>query len=660
MGSKSSRERFGEDDTDEAERESVQSTVDSRPSTDQLGRGSGTYRSVGTSTSTQRTETPAHRTTGRDDNEATRGSRDTVDYDPGPGQRTLSTRYGIDIRKEDRARRLQRLESDFGSDRVRRWADEGMPVETMGKPRDMQAFRRRQSDRPSDMPTDIERRNEASRQRNAAGDGDDGAVSDTQVPDIVRAVVSSRGTSLNESVQREMTSKMGGSFEDVRVHTGARAAKAAEAINARAFTVGNHIAFNNGEYDPGSTEGQRLLAHELTHVRQQTDGAVSLLPADEASQADDLATTPRAVVDRESDAETAGPRTVRRLGTAMHVQPKLQVGSLSSPAEREAERVAEAVVRSDKDVSDSGIRGGPSSAGIQRQPKDGADTGASGESSTQEEPDTGTSESSDSAIVTVEFNAFIPGSYGPWVPEPPAPDTGVPVTNCQFKTDERSFGERGTSRIYKQGTASVSTAGFRVLNTTGGSYASHRRCKRYPKSAGLRGETGGDDSSAPDAGTSGRDAGMSGGGRAQDSPAEGHWGPVASATASENGSESGTGSTCGASFNFVGNGAYPFLKQVAPTIDFDVNVNVLAVQGPNGVGIRVDFAGSHNMFPGYEGIVEIDGNRSVEYTYDPQDHGHAGPNPINLGNWKNIGDEDESTWHEAPAPPDCAGQSFRR
>ncbi len=52
-------------------------------------------------------------------------------------------------------------------------------------------------------------------------------------------------------------------------------------INARAFTVGNHIAFNHGEYDPESAEGQRVIAHELAHVRQQTGGALSMLPQED-------------------------------------------------------------------------------------------------------------------------------------------------------------------------------------------------------------------------------------------------------------------------------------------------------------------------------------------------------------------------------------------
>ncbi len=59
-------------------------------------------------------------------------------------------------------------------------------------------------------------------------------------------------------------------FSRVRVHTEEQAADSAKAINARAFTVGNHIVFATGEYSPNSVSGQHLLAHELTHVVQQS------------------------------------------------------------------------------------------------------------------------------------------------------------------------------------------------------------------------------------------------------------------------------------------------------------------------------------------------------------------------------------------------------
>jgi hypothetical protein len=60
-------------------------------------------------------------------------------------------------------------------------------------------------------------------------------------------------------------------FADVRVHTDAPSAESARAINARAFTLEQDIVFDEGAYAPGTVEGQRLLAHELTHVAQQRE-----------------------------------------------------------------------------------------------------------------------------------------------------------------------------------------------------------------------------------------------------------------------------------------------------------------------------------------------------------------------------------------------------
>ncbi len=59
----------------------------------------------------------------------------------------------------------------------------------------------------------------------------------------------------------------------VRLHTDARAAESAQAVQANAYTVGSQIVFGSGQYDPGSAGGRRLLAHELAHVAQQTTDA---------------------------------------------------------------------------------------------------------------------------------------------------------------------------------------------------------------------------------------------------------------------------------------------------------------------------------------------------------------------------------------------------
>ena len=64
---------------------------------------------------------------------------------------------------------------------------------------------------------------------------------------------------------RLVRAAFGQDFREVRVHTGERAADAARAIHARAFTTGPDIVFGNGQYRPETRDGQRLLAHELTH-----------------------------------------------------------------------------------------------------------------------------------------------------------------------------------------------------------------------------------------------------------------------------------------------------------------------------------------------------------------------------------------------------------
>ncbi len=65
-------------------------------------------------------------------------------------------------------------------------------------------------------------------------------------------------------------------FGDVRIHTDTRAAESAQAIDALAYTVGRNVVFGEGQYAPTTAEGQRLIAHELTHVTQQTEIVDSL------------------------------------------------------------------------------------------------------------------------------------------------------------------------------------------------------------------------------------------------------------------------------------------------------------------------------------------------------------------------------------------------
>lgn len=83
------------------------------------------------------------------------------------------------------------------------------------------------------------------------------------------------GGSLDKSTQSEMGSAYGWDFKDVRVHTGQEADQINRELNSRAFTTGRDIYFRDGAYEPGSSDGRRLLSHELAHVVQQGSGAVT-------------------------------------------------------------------------------------------------------------------------------------------------------------------------------------------------------------------------------------------------------------------------------------------------------------------------------------------------------------------------------------------------
>ncbi len=82
------------------------------------------------------------------------------------------------------------------------------------------------------------------------------------------------GQALDSNVQTKMSESTGQDFGDVRVHTGPESHALNEQLSAKAFTTGPDIFFREGAYDPGSSGGQELLAHELTHVAQQRSGSV--------------------------------------------------------------------------------------------------------------------------------------------------------------------------------------------------------------------------------------------------------------------------------------------------------------------------------------------------------------------------------------------------
>jgi hypothetical protein len=92
-------------------------------------------------------------------------------------------------------------------------------------------------------------------------------------PPIVHDVLSSPGKPLDTATRSFMEPRFGYDFGGVRLHTDAKAAESARAVGALAYTVGQNVVFGSGQHTPHTAGGQRLIAHELTHVMQQSSKA---------------------------------------------------------------------------------------------------------------------------------------------------------------------------------------------------------------------------------------------------------------------------------------------------------------------------------------------------------------------------------------------------
>jgi len=96
-----------------------------------------------------------------------------------------------------------------------------------------------------------------------------------EIAAVVQATVSTAGQPLDRETRAFLEPRFGHDFSKVRVHTDAGAARSARAVDAMAYTIGTDIVFDHGRYQPRQREGQKLLAHELTHVVQQSQPAMS-------------------------------------------------------------------------------------------------------------------------------------------------------------------------------------------------------------------------------------------------------------------------------------------------------------------------------------------------------------------------------------------------
>jgi hypothetical protein len=141
----------------------------------------------------------------------------------------------------------------------------------------------------------------------------------SEVPPIVHDVLRSPGQSLDANSRAFMEPRFGHDFSGVRVHADARAAESARAVNALAYTVGRDVVFGVGQYAPSTSYGQRLLAHELTHVAQQgsslgsPNNYLNIDPPDNTfeRQASNVAK----LVEENVLSTTQGPRSVKKNGS---------------------------------------------------------------------------------------------------------------------------------------------------------------------------------------------------------------------------------------------------------------------------------------------------------------------------------------------------------
>lgn len=140
---------------------------------------------------------------------------------------------------------------------------------------------------------------------------------DNQVPPVVHSVLRESGRPLEAETRDFMESRFGYDFSAVRVHADSRAAESAQAVRARAYTVGGDIVFGAGQYSTATEGGQRLLAHELAHVVQQGGSAAGIQPS--AITASDHPTEREADAAAEAVLSGRHPRVaLKSPGTMLH------------------------------------------------------------------------------------------------------------------------------------------------------------------------------------------------------------------------------------------------------------------------------------------------------------------------------------------------------
>lgn len=192
----------------------------------------------------------------------------------------------------------------------------------------------------------VKRSLRAWRDRQDAEGGATGVQRKPQIP-------SGGGAPLPGAVKSKMEGKLGADLSDVKIHTGGDSEKASEDLNAKAFTIGNDVHFGSGQFDPSSKEGEKLIAHELTHVVQGQRGGGDSRGGD-AQRAEENKTESEGEAPEGADGEA------------------LEVSNPDEPAEKEADEVSEKVVEGDESAVAMEGTGDHDAKRAQRKPANAA------------------------------------------------------------------------------------------------------------------------------------------------------------------------------------------------------------------------------------------------------------------------------------------------
>lgn len=160
-------------------------------------------------------------------------------------------------------------------------------------------------------------------------------------PPIVQDVLGSPGQPLDPQTRAFMEPRFGHDFSQVRIHADTHAAESTKAVNAHAYTVGQHVAFADAAFDPHSQAGRRLLAHELTHVVQQANRSSSASGITIGAASDPL--------------EIEADQVANQIGSSSPIQLQgLQPTNATLQRDDKKERINVAIVLDEESVSEAG------------------------------------------------------------------------------------------------------------------------------------------------------------------------------------------------------------------------------------------------------------------------------------------------------------------